>query len=605
MAKEKEGRKTIVAALAVGAAIGAGIALLLSPKKGRETRARLREGGLSLRDFARQRTGQDEKPRAAAEEPKPALSIKAQQSDYDVILVGGGHNGLVTAAYLAKAGLNVLLLERRGIVGGTAVTEELLPGYRFSTLADGAGAFSPDIIADLNLRQHGLQFLPADPLIFAPQPDGTQLTIWHDTRRTAQEIAKFSAADAEKYPRFIEQMGKFSQVITGLKNMTPPDLPDVGLRDMLALRDITTPVRSLGRKNITRMIRIMPMSIADLLNEWFESDIVKGAIAASAVKDISWGPQEAGTAYLLLYNWSGSNSGLFRSGGQVKGGLGTLTQTLAESARSFGAEILTNSEVTRIITQAGQATGVELANGDRFSAAAVVSAVDMRTTFLKLVEPYYLDHKFVKHVQNIKYRGTMARVHFTLDKVPEFTAVNGDGKQRLSGHVQIAPSMTYLQKAFDPVKYGHYSERPYLDLQIPTLTDSSLAPEGKHLMSVTVKYMPYHLRQGDWNELRDALRQLVVDTLSEYAPDFPQCVQDYQIITPLDMETVFNLPEGNLAHGEMTLDQFLWMRPVPGYAQYRAPIEGLYLCSAATHPGGGMTGINGRNAARQIIKDWQ
>ena len=353
------------------------------------------------------------------------------------------------------------------------------------------------------------------------------------------------------------------------------------------------------------MIRIMPMSIADLLNEWFESDIVKGAIAASAVKDISWGPQEAGTAYLLLYNWAGSNSGLFRSSGQVKGGMGSLSQALADSARSFGAEILTRSEVTRINTQAGQATGVELASGDRFSAAAVVSAVDMRTTFLKLIEPYYLDHKFVRRVQNIKYRGTTARVHFTLKKVPEFTAINGDGEQRLSGHVQIAPSMTYLQKAFDPVKYGRYSDRPYLDLQIPTLTDTSLAPEGKHLISVTVKYMPYHLRHGDWNKLRDALRQLVVDTLSEYAPDFPQCVQDYQVITPLDMETVFNLPEGNLAHGEMTLDQFLWMRPVPGYAQYRAPLQGLYLCGAATHPGGGVTGINGRNAARQILKDWK
>ena len=287
MAKEKEGRKTIIASLAIGAAIGAGIALLLSPKKGREMRAQLREGGMSLKDFARQRAGQAKKPRVTAGDPQLALSIKAQQTDYDVILVGAGVNGLVTTAYLAKAGRKVLLLERRDIVGGSAVTEELLPGYRFSTLADGAGAFSPDIIADLGLRQHGLEYLPADPLIFAPQPDGTQLTIWHDVQRTALEIAKYSAADAEKYPRFIEQMGKYSQVITGLKNMTPPDLPNVGLRDMLAMRDIATSARGLGRKNIPQVIRIMPMSIADLLNEWFESDIVKGVIAASAVKDIS------------------------------------------------------------------------------------------------------------------------------------------------------------------------------------------------------------------------------------------------------------------------------------------------------------------------------
>jgi phytoene dehydrogenase-like protein len=605
MANEKRQRKTIVTALAVGAAIGAGIALLLSPRKGRELRSQLREGGMSLMELARQRTGQGEKPRAAAEKPKPALSLKAIHADYDVILVGAGHNGLVAAAYLAKAGRKVLVLERREMVGGTVVTEELLPGYRFSTLADGAGYLSPEIISDLNLRKHGLEILPSDPLIFAPQPDGTHLTIWHDINRTTQEIAKYAASDAENFPTFVNQMSKFSQVVAGLKNMTPPDLPDVGIRDMMELLNIAAPVRGLGRKNIAQVIRIIPMSVADLLNEWFESDIVKGAIAASAVKNISWGPQEAGTAYMLLYKWSGSNNGLFRSSGQVKGGMGSLAQALSDAAKSFGAEILTNSEVTKIVTQDGQATGVELTNGDQISAAAVVSAVDMRTTFLKLVEPYYLDQKFVKHVGNIKYRGTMARVHFALSKLPKFMAVNGDGEQLLSGHVQIAPSMTYLQKAFDPVKYGHYSDRPYLDIQIPTLTDSSLAPEGKHLMSATVKYMPYHLRQGDWNDLRDKLGQLVIDTIAEYAPDFSQCIEQSRVITPLDMETINYLPEGNMDHGEMTLDQFLWMRPVPGYAQYRAPVGNLYLCSAATHPGGGITGINGKNAARELLKDWK
>jgi phytoene dehydrogenase-like protein len=536
---------------------------------------------------------------------EPVLSFKAKHTDYDVIVVGAGPNGLVVAAYLARAGRKVLVLERREMVGGSAVTEELVPGYRFSSLADGAGYLSPDIISDLNLSQHGFEILPSDPLIFAPEVNGNHLAIWHDTNRTAQEIAKQSAADGKNYPRFIEQMSKFSQVIAGLKNMTPPDLPDVGLRDMMELLNIATPVVGLGRKNIAQVIRIMPMSVADMLNEWFESDRVKGMIAASAVKDISWGPGEAGTAYMLLYNWSGSNNGLFRSGGQVKGGMGSLTQVLADAAKSFGAEILTSSEVTKIITRDGQVTGVELADGDQISAAAVVSAVDMRTTFLKLVEPYYLDQKFVKQVGNIKYRGTMARVHFALSKLPEFTAVNGNNEQLLSGHVQIAPSMTYLQKAFDPVKYGRYSDRPYLDLQIPTLTDPSLAPEGKHLMSVTVKYMPYHLRQGDWNELRDTLGQLIIDTINEYAPEFSQCIEHTHVITPLDMESIYYLPEGNLAHGEMTLDQFLWMRPVPGYAQYRAPVANLYLCSAATHPGGGITGINGKNAARELLKDWK
>jgi phytoene dehydrogenase-like protein len=308
---------------------------------------------------------------------------------------------------------------------------------------------------------------------------------------------------------------------------------------------------------------------------------------------------------MMLYNWSGSNSGLFRSTGQVRGGLGSLTQALVSAAKSLSVEILTNSQVTKIMTQDGQATGVELANGETISAAAVVSAADMRTTFLNLVEPYFLDRNFLRHVQNIKYRGTLARVHFALNQLPIFAAGDGEGGKLLSGHIQIAPSMTYLQKAYDLVKYGRYSDRPYLDIHIPTISDPSLAPEGKHIMSVSVKYMPYHLRQGDWSELRDDLRQLVTDTIAQYAPDFPQCIEHVQAITPIDMETNYYLPEGNLAHGEMTLDQFLWMRPIPGYAQYRGPVESLYLCSAATHPGGGLTGINGRNAARQIMRDWK
>jgi phytoene dehydrogenase-like protein len=309
---------------------------------------------------------------------------------------------------------------------------------------------------------------------------------------------------------------------------------------------------------------------------------------------------------MLLYNWSGSNNGLFRSSGQVKGGMGALTQAIAGAAKAFGAEILAGTEVTRIVMQDGQAAAAELANGDRISAAIIVSAADMRTTFLELVDPYYLDRSFVRHVQNIKYRGTTARVHFVLDKLPSFTAVaGGDAQVLLSGHIQIAPTMTYIQKAFDPVKYGRCAEQPYLDIQIPTLTDSSLTAEDKHIMSVTVKYMPYHLREGDWSERRETVGQLVIDTLAQYAPDFSQRVQHCKVITALDMETDYGLPEGNLAHGEMTLDQFLWMRPVPGYAQYRAPVGDLYLCSAATHPGGGVTGVNGKNAAREIIKEWK
>ncbi len=533
-----------------------------------------------------------------------SITPTAKQSNYDVIVIGGGHNGLITAAYLAKAGRKVLVLEKRELLGGIAVTEELLPGCKFSSLTDEVGYLSPAVSSDLNLAQHGLQILATDPLIFSPQADGSELTLWHDVNQTVREIAKFSLLDADAYPRFIKMMSKISRIVAGLNNMTPPDVPDIGMGDMSGMFKLAKPVLSLGWKNITQVMRLMSLSLSDLLAEWFESDIVKGAIGAAAVNHISWGPQESGTAYTFLSNWSNSNNGLFRSSGQVKGGIGCLTQALANAARSLGVEILTNSEVTKIITQNGQATGLLSANGDQLSAAIIVSAADMRTTFLKLLGPDNPDEIFVKQVSNIKYRGTMARLHFVLDKLPTFRALNSNNNalQHLSGHIQIAPTLTYIQKAYDPVKYGRYSARPYLDIRIPTLTDSSLVPAGKQIMSVTVKYIPYHLRQGNWNELRDALAQLVMETITQYAPDFPQCAPQSHVITPLELETTYNLPEGNLLHGEMSLDQFLWMRPIPGYAQYRSPIDGLYLCGSATHPGGCITGLNGRNAAREILR---
>jgi phytoene dehydrogenase-like protein len=605
MAEERKQQKKLFGALAIGAVIGAGIALLLAPKRGREFRAQLREGRISLKERIKEQRARSVGSRSAIKETRSLLSAKAIVSDYDAIVVGGGPNGLVNAAFLAKSGRKVLLLERRDAVGGLAVTEELIPGYRCSSLTDDSGYLAPQIVRELDLGRHGLTFQTHDPIIFAPLPDGTNLTIWHDVGRTAEEIGKISAADASSYPRFIDQMSKFSQVISGLKLMTPPDLPDVGIRDLLDMRSIASPIRGLGRLDLAQVLRVLPMSVADLLNEWFESDVVKGVIAASVLKNISLGPREAGTAYLMLNNWSVGDSGLFLSNRRAVGGSGAIGHSLATAAANNGVEIRTNSEVVRIITQDGQAVGIELDSGEQISAAVIASAVDMRTTFMKLVDPYYLDRTFVQHVNNIKYRGTMARVHFALNRLPSFTAVNGDGEKLLGGHIQISPSMTYLQKAFDPVKYGRLSQQPFLDIQIPSLIDSSLVPAGQHLMSVTMKYMPYHWKEGDWNTASEMLGQLVVDTITEYAPDFSECIQDIRSITPLELETIYNLPEGNLSHGEMTLDQFLWMRPVPGYARYRAPISDLYLCSAATHPGGGLTGINGWNASREILKDWK
>jgi len=365
----------------------------------------------------------------------------------------------------------------------------------------------------------------------------------------------------------------------------------VTLRDLLNLRPLAGPVRALGRKHINDLLRVLPMPVADLLDEWFESDVVKGAIAANGVRDLT--------------------SGLFRSAGGIKGGIGALSDALAASARGFGAEIRTAARVEGIATEDGRAVGVKLAGEGTLRAPVVVSNADPRTTFLELLDPYTLGAKFVRHVRNIKYRGSAARVLLALSEAPEFSALashgagNGgdDPASLLQSPIQIAPTLTYLQRAYDCVKYGEYSPHPYLDVMIPTLLDPSLAPAGQHVMSITAKYAPYQLRDGDWNSRREAFGDVVVDTLSEYAPKIRDAILHRRVLTPLDLEAAYGLPEGNPSHGEMTLDQFFHMRPIPGYARYRTPIGGLYLCGAGCHPGGGVTGIPGFNAARAILSD--
>jgi phytoene dehydrogenase-like protein len=524
-------------------------------------------------------------------------------ANYDVIIIGAGHNGLVTAAYLAKAGRKVLVLERRSIIGGIAVTEEVFPGFRASMLADSAGYLGDEVRRDLKIGSH-IEIHAVDPVVFAPQPDGSQLTIWRDTARTAKEIERFSKKDAEAYPAFVTLMRKIAGVVGALMRVTPPDLPALGLRDLRGMLGLLGPVRRLGKKNINELLRVLPMPTTDLLDEWFESDALKGLISACSVRQATWGPQEAGTAYNLFHDWALSDTGLFRSESWVKGGMGALSEAIAAAARGFGAEIRTDAAVAKIVVENGAASGVVLANGEHIQAKRVVSNADPRTTFLALLEPSRLDARFVRHVNNIKYRGSSARIHLALRGLPAFASLQGaDAPAHLRGAIQIAPSPFYVQRAFDHTKYGEYSSCPVLDFNIPTINDPSLAPDGQHLMSITAKFAPYELRNQSWASAGAAFMEVVIDTLAEYAPGLRELITQKRILTPVDLEETYALPEGNQHHGEMTLDQFFHMRPIPGYARYRTPVKGLYICGSSAHPGGNISGLPGHNAAHEILKD--
>jgi len=511
-------------------------------------------------------------------------------NNYDIIIVGGGHNGLVTAAYLAKAGKKVLVLERRHILGGAAVTEEFFPGFKFSACADGGGHLLPQVRQDLELQRHGLEILPSEVAVFAPQPVGPALTLWRDPSQTARELERFSKRDAARYPDFVALVNKLTNLLVGLMTTIPPQLPQVAGGDVLELTKLLGPLRKLNKKDTHDLIRILPMSMADFLDEWFESEALRGVLAARAVTGLTFGPRAAGTAYTFLYSHVG------RDGGLVKGGMGALTQAIANAARAHGAELRTEAAVSAIMVKEGRAAGVTLTTGETITAPIVISNADPRTTFLTLLDPSWLDTFTRASLRHIKYRGSCARVHLALSGLPTFPGA--DTQTHLRGHIVIAPSVDYVERAYDAAKYNQLSPQPYLDVLIPSVSDPSLAPAGQHLMSVYVQYAPY---KGNIGEAE--IERVVRDTLTQYSPNINSLITNSFVITPQKLESIYGLPEGNPNHGEMTLDQFLHMRPVPGYAQYRTPVEGVYLCGAGTHPGGGVTGANGYNAARVILKD--
>jgi len=489
---------------------------------------------------------------------------------YDVVIVGGGHNGLVTACYLAKGGLKTLVLERREVVGGGAELDHAL------------GPFSPQIIKDLSLR---IELIEPKVRVLALSDDGRSLCIYNnDVDATVKEIEKFSAHDAKSYPEFVETFSRIGRVLAPLVSMTPPSIDHPAAADLWHLGKVGLAFRGLGKKDEYRLLRWGPMAVADLVSEWFETELLRATVAARGIHGAFAGPWSAGTSLGLLWQAAMDGSAI-GSSVSVKGG---LAEALAGAAKSVGAEIRTSADVTRI-----EGAKVILRNGEEIEARAVVSNADPRTTFLKLVDPIDLDPNFLLKIRNYRAPGVVAKVNLELSGLPEFRGV--DSEEKLSGRIHIGPEIDYLERAFDASKYGEFSREPYLDIAIPS----------PNVMSIHVQFAPYKLKEGDWNTRREEFADVVIDRISHYAPNLKDLIVSRQVITPLDLENTYGLSGGHIHHGEQTLDQFFTFRPLIGWAQYRTPLNRLYLCGAGTHPGGGLTGIPGANAALEIARDFK
>src|SRR6186997_2334716 len=507
---------------------------------------------------------------------------------YDVIIIGGGHNGLVNAAYLARAGRKVLVLERRHVLGGAAVTEEVFPGFRFSVCSYVVSLLRPEIIRELDLPRHGLEILPLDGT-FTPMPNGDYLWRVNDHARTRREIARHSRLDAEaydEYGRAMVAMGRFVKPILGMQPPDPTSLAPSGLKQLLGL---LRRFQQLPPQDQYNQVQLMTMSSVDFLDQWFETDVLKATMSASGIIGTFLGVRSPGTAYVLLHHYMGEIDGAFRSWGLARGGTGAISNAIADAARAAGVEIRTTAPVNRILVRGNTAEGIVLENGDEIRSNVVASSVDPRHTFERMVGTDLLPADFVEDIRRYKYRGSSGKVNLALDALPDFTCLPGAG-HHLRGAVSISPSVEYMERAYDEAKYGRFSRRPYIDMVIPSLTDPSVAPPGKHVMSCFVQYAPYNLKEGNWDEKREEFGYTVVDTIAEHAPNIKSLIRDRQVLTPLDLEREWGLSEGNIFQGELTLEQLFFLRPAPGWAQYRTPIKNLYMCRSATHPGGVIMG---------------
>ncbi len=520
----------------------------------------------------------------------------------DIIIVGGGHNGLVTAFYLAKAGLKPLVLERRSQVGGAAITEEFHPGFRCSTLAHAAGPLRADVTRDMQLERHGLKLITPDVSTVSLLPDGRALVLYSDPKKATAEITGWSTKDAAAYGDFAVALGKIGKVIGEALVLTPPNIDHPSSGDLWGMLKTGRSIRNLGKKDLYRVLRWGPMAVADLVAEFFETEPLRATIAARGIFGTFLGPWSAGSALVLLLRAAADPS----PAGSVQfpmGGAGAITSAMAAAAKEAGVEIRTDAAVSEICVKDGVATGVVLTSGEEIAAKAIVSNADPKRTLMRLVDPIHLPPDFVQKIKNYRALGTVAKVNLALSALPEFTALKSKGNGNLlCSRIQISPEIDYLERAFDESKYGNFSRKPYLEITLPSLADPSLAPAGQHVMSIYMQYAPYTLKNDDWENQRTALGETVVKTIAQFAPNLPQTILRHQIITPKDLEETYGLTGGHIFHGELALDQFFTMRPLLDWARYKTPIERLFLCGSGTHPGTGLTGGSGANAAREILK---
>jgi phytoene dehydrogenase-like protein len=520
---------------------------------------------------------------------------------FDAIVIGGGHNGLVNAAYLARAGRRVVVLERRHLVGGAAVTEEVYPGFKFSVFSYVVSLLRPEIVRELELPRHGLEILPLESTV-TPMFNGDYLAGWADHDQTRREYVRHSRRDAEAYDEYGKLMHHMAMAVKPILAMVPPDPTSLAPSDLRALLKLGRHFRDLGPRHFHAMYKLMTMSAGDFLDEWFETDVIKATRSASGIIGTFMGPRTPGSAYVLLHHYMGEIDGAFRAWGFAKGGTGAISEAIASAARAAGVDVRCNAPVARVLSSGGRTTGVVLENGDEYHAAVVVSSLDPKRTFLKLTEEGDLPHDFVQDIRRYKIRGSSGKVNLALSGLPDFTCLPGPGPIH-RGAISVSPSMEYVERAYDDAKYGDFSRQPYMDIILPSMIDPQMAPPGQHVMSIFVQYAPSSIR-GGWDAAkRESFGDAVIDALARFAPNIRDIILHRQVLTPQDIEDITGLTEGNIFQGELALNQLFFLRPAAGWAKFRTPLRGLYQCGSATHPGGGIMGAGGRLAAMEILRD--